>query len=311
MMNNNSAASRTNGNGNGNGAGRRCRPTTDLHPGHLDLPCPREKQGTLEGRIHQLTSQLEAKTLELERSGQQLARVASELILAEQRERDRLAQLLHDGLQQLLVGANYSLRMIARQAGPDETDPLAHALAALAEAIQVSRSLAMELAPPFLHEAGLPAGLEWLARWMRKHHRLEVSLAMDDVGHLRQDVEILLFTSARELLFNVVKHAGVERAHLELAMLDLDPAQIALSVIDEGTGFNCAAQWNTADVNTTGCGLPIMRERLGLLGGSSQVWSVPGRGSRVRLFCPLLPAPGRARVPGATPKSDHPPTQLR
>ncbi|MFW6331524.1 MAG: histidine kinase, partial [Gemmatimonadota bacterium] len=112
--------------------------------------------------------QLRELNAALEQRARQLQAMTLELTQAEQRERHRLAQLLHDHLQQLLVGAKFRVGMLRSRAddeqevrdGAREVDHL------LDESIQASRSLTYELSPPVLYEQGLPACLEWLARQM-------------------------------------------------------------------------------------------------------------------------------------------------
>jgi signal transduction histidine kinase len=118
--------------------------------------------------------------------------------MVEQRERKRMAQILHDHLQQQLASAKLQVSCL------DELDGEALVLAAtqieelLGESIRLSRSLTAELSPPILHEAGLAAGLEWLARWMADKHGLKVELAMEeDLPAVAEDVKVLLFESTR------------------------------------------------------------------------------------------------------------------
>lgn len=246
-----------------------------------------QNRGSVQDRLDQLTADLQSKTLDLERSKEQVARLTSELIVAEQRERRRIAQLLHDDLQQLLVGASYALQHLAGKMGDGEDNPAKPAMKILDEALQATRSLTMQLSPPpLLHEKGLAAGLQWLVRWMSEKHGLTVDLVIDEAAASnREDICTLLFQAVRELLLNVVKHAGVKRALVELAMPD--PGLIALTVSDEGAGFEPAAILNAPDSNSTGFGLPAIRDRLRLLGGCFEISSEPGRGSRFNLMCPL------------------------
>src|SRR5690606_7319533 len=87
----------------------------------------------------------------------------------------------------------------------------------IGESIRMSRSLSADLSPSILHEGGLVAGLEWLARSMRDKHGLTVDVTMQKIGEPPEDVKIMVFESVRELLFNTVKHAGVTRARLSLS----------------------------------------------------------------------------------------------
>src|SRR5262249_16990524 len=133
------------------------------------------------------------------RRSEQLRALAAEVTLAEQRERRRLAKVLHDHLQQLLVGIQLRIPLLGR--ADDQAAGIAAKVAQrLDECIRTSRSLTAELSPLALEE-GLTAGLEWLVRWMADRHDLTVELTVDGrVPSLAEDVKVLLFESIRELL---------------------------------------------------------------------------------------------------------------
>ena len=265
----------------------------------------------LEQRVKERTADLSrtVETLELEvtrrsvaeralrERSEQLRALASELTLAEQRERQRLAQVLHDGLQQLLVGARYRLGVLERA-----DDPAARQLAVevsdlISDSIETSRSLTAELSPPILHAGGLVPALEWLARWIQEKQGLAVHLeAQDRVGSIAEDVTVLLFQATRELLFNVAKHAGVKSARVQVSRVD---GRVQITVADQGAGFD-PAQLRAAGGPSEGFGLFSVRERLDLLGGRMEIDSAPGRGSRFTLVAPV-PAPAGQEAPVERP----------
>ena len=222
---------------------------------------------------------LQERTVELEHRTAQLSRLASDLTLAEQHAREQLAKTLHDGLQQLLVSAALNLdRHVTREAqrgtGPDE--PLVRAKGHLDEAIAAARSLSLELFPPVLHGSGLPAALAWLAERTRNQYGLVVQVSADPLANSdRKDVRTLLFESVRELLFNAVKHAQVDRVTIDLS-LDQDDA-LCITVADRGIGFDPAGLVEREKAGQAGWGLFSIRERLTLLGGRFDIESAPGR----------------------------------
>ncbi|MCE5278744.1 MAG: response regulator [Planctomycetaceae bacterium] len=239
-----------------------------------------------------LEQRVAARTAELKHRSEQLARLAAELALTEQRERCRLAQVLHDGLQQLLVGAKFHLAVLERAGDSAMRKAISNVLNLLDDSIETSRSLTAELSPPILHEGGLIPALEWLARWMQEKHGLRVDISVPRLTKpLREDITILLFQATRELLFNVVKHAGVKSTKVCVTRPN---GSIQITVADEGTGFDPEAiRGRTV---TGGFGLFSIRERLGLLGGTIEIDSAPSRGSRFTLVAPALPpAPPQAQ----------------
>ncbi len=238
----------------------------------------------VERQLEELNATLEQRVVE---RTIQLRALAAELIDVEQRERRRLAQMLHDHLQQLLVAARLNASVLLNQVSTgDLLRPLQQLDGLLGEAIQTSRSLTVELSPPVLYDLGLPAALGWLARWMLENHGLAVEVdAEDDANPEATSLRVLLFQAARELLFNVVKHGGVDAAHVRLRRRD---GEIVLTVADDGAGFE--PDRVSASMTGAGFGLFSIRERLDSLGGGFEIDSAPGRGARIILRVPLEPS---------------------
>ncbi|MBI4865302.1 MAG: PAS domain S-box protein, partial [Candidatus Riflebacteria bacterium] len=158
----------------------------------------------LENRVVERTAQLRTARLQVEARAAQLRALASELTLTEQRERRRIARLLHDNLQQLLVGAKYRVTVLERSGDPATRSAGAAISALLDEAIASSRSLTAEISPPILYDQGLVPALHWLARWIEEKHGLAVELSSEKIpSRLPEDMTVLLFESVREILFNV------------------------------------------------------------------------------------------------------------
>jgi PAS domain S-box-containing protein len=243
---------------------------------------------TLEHRVAQ-------RTAEVQQQSNLLRLLASELTKTEERERHRMAQLLHDHLQQLLVAARMSLARARRRVKEPAVDRLLGEVdGVLDESIRESRSLTAQLSPPVLYDAGLEAALRWLARDMAEKYRLTVEVearAADEPAD--EATRILLFQAARELLFNVVKHARIACARLRLERI-ADGA-MCLEVVDGGVGFDVPAEVGLGE-GRGGFGLFHIRERISLVGGTMKIESSPSEGTRVTLVLPhdgsQPPAPG-------------------
>ncbi len=238
----------------------------------------RELNNTLEKRVAERTIQVE--------------QLASALTLAEQEERQRVAQILHDDLQQRL----YSLLVRLQIAGMDinALDPeglvaaIQESMTQLTNAIKVTRSLVSELNPPVLEREGLVAALQWLADHMQEMYALNVHVVVKDECEPQSTaMRSLLVQMVRELLFNVVKHARTDEAWL---ILEKGDNGLCLHVEDHGTGFNMQ---RLADRKVTrgGYGLHSIMERLKLVGGVVDIQSTPGTGSRVTLGVPSQTIP--------------------
>lgn len=238
----------------------------------------------LERRVHDRTAELTRAVETLEHQADQLRSLAAELTLAEQRERRRLAQVLHDEHQQLLVAAKLRMAVLGRGTHPPAQEVSREVIALLDEAIAHSRALTRDLSPPILHTGGLVPALTWLAGWMGEKHKLTIDIEADPtVMPAAEEMTILLFQSVRELLFNVVKHAQVDAARLTIARRD---GLLQIVVADSGAGFD-PAPLRTGSSGAGGFGLFSIRQRLALLGGRLEIVSTPGQGSRFTLWAPL------------------------
>ncbi len=220
---------------------------------------------------------------ERQRYARQLAQLASDLTLAEHRERRRMAARLHDCLQQPLVGARLQVEALLGVQVPENRPPFENLLRAIREALDVTRHMTQELAPPFQLHRSLADALRWSARQFSTRHQLDITVS---TGHLPDEVPesvaVLLHTAARELLLNVAKHAGTRQVGLRLRT---DREALVLEVSDCGTGFSAETLLPTG--TPRGFGLFSIRERAELLGGTLKVESVPGQGAQVTLTLPL------------------------
>ena len=244
---------------------------------------------------HALEQQVVDRTALADWRARQLRALISELTQAEERERRRIAELLHDYFQQQLVAVKFKLaglQRTLRDAGPLEA--LADIGKILDESIDASRALTYELSPPVLYSSSFRAALEWLAEWKEQKHGLKVEIhGGPDVEPSDESVKVLLFQTIRELLFNVVKHAKTDRARIEFERRD--DKQIQVAVCDEGIGFDPAALKSTAQTEQ-GFGLCRIRERLQWIGGQFQLESAPGRGTRAVVVIPTSPHPPAPQI---------------
>lgn len=233
--------------------------------------------------LYRQTEQIRRQADRLQQRSAQLSALANQLTDAEHRERRRLAQVLHDHLQQLLVAAKMRLSTVRPIAGSDR---LLEALQAvdrlLDESISTSRSLTVELSPPILHDGGLGKAMEWLARKFETDHRLHIHLETPErEPRLPAHVLTLLYQAIRELLFNIVKHANVSEAWVRI---DQVKDNLRVVVEDRGAGFQRPA--DRSDGGTDHFGLFSIRERLVFLGGSLDIQSAEGQGTRITITTP-------------------------
>jgi PAS domain S-box-containing protein len=229
----------------------------------------------------------------LEQKAAQLRALAGEIVRTEQKERSRIAQLLHDNLQQLLAAALYGVEgMRTAPAAGDHAREAGRVGDILRECIAMSRSLTSELSHPSLSEPDLGVALDWLASWMMERHGLEVEVSAPvPITMAAEETRVMLMQAARELLFNVVKHSGTRRARVEAARTA--DGGVRVTVSDEGSGFDASRiGWLVGPVGSIG--LFSIRERLAAAGGGMEVATSPARGCRVSVWVPCEPSSGAA-----------------
>jgi two-component system sensor histidine kinase UhpB len=203
-------------------------------------------------------------------------------VSAQEEERLRLSRELHDGTGQMLATALVNLKVLERLDDPAATPgKIAELRAIIVQTLEECRRLAMDLRPAGLDDLGLPEALDWLARDFEHGSNVAVNVVVEGLsGRLARPIEVELYRIAQEMLANVAKHSRATRVVLRLT---LENESVSLVVEDDGIGFDAAAA--LARFNR-GLGLLSMRERAELLGGSFNLESTPGRGTRIRITVP-------------------------
>ncbi len=252
----------------------------------IDITDQKHHEQTLLALNESLERRVFERTAEITQQAEQLRALSLQLTTTEQRERKRLARILHDHVQQLIAGAKMQVQQIKQTSDPHRMQAIAqNASDTLSEALDASRSLTVELSPPALHEKGLIGGLDWLASRMRQQQNLTVDLHADSQFEIaEEEARFLIFECARELLFNVAKHACVSEADVTIARGG--DGLVTLTVRDEGTGFD-PDQLSSRDAGEMTFGLFSIRERLAHLGGEMEIESSPGSGTKVTLKVPV------------------------
>jgi PAS domain S-box-containing protein len=208
---------------------------------------------------------------EAERDLQQLA---TRLLQSQDEERRRIARELHDDLAQTVLTINLNIAHVLE----DQPAIAEQAKALLRESLELGdqemekiRTLSYVLHPPLLEELGLAAALEWYIDGFRRRSGIEVKLAISPhVGRSTPEVEAALFRIVQESLTNIHRHAGSERAWINLAKED---GHIVLTVRDQGSGMRSAEGMRSAgtesrdDIKSLGVGIPGMRQRMRQLSG--------------------------------------------
>lgn len=220
-----------------------------------------------------------------------------ELTHAEERERRRLARVLHDDLQQALVAARMTITLADQ--GVQDFDTHSELLSAggyVDEATRICRLLVSELTPTILDDLGLVPALEKLCRLHRERFNVQVRLRAEAAIHVEdEDLRSFLFQSVRELLFNAAKHAQGADVSVELISTG---GNLQIVCVDNGPGFDPDAV-DKQDGDTGGFGLFQIRQRAEHFGGQVRVLSRIGKGTRFKIVVPYT-ASSDQRGPAVT-----------
>lgn len=220
---------------------------------------------------------------ERRRAESALRKLASDLVMAEERERKRVAGVLHDDVAQTLAAVRMRLDLL-KGIPSDQKDEqnLKEATELLMQSIQETRGLMNDLGNPLLFDMGLKAACESLADRLMEKHPVQISCDIrDSYKHLSPDIKAFLFHLIRELLTNVVKHSHARNADV---IIDMEDGHFRVKVTDDGVGFD--SQTLGTPTVYGGFGLYSIRERLIAVDGNLRIISTPGAGTVVTAILP-------------------------
>jgi PAS domain S-box-containing protein len=273
------------------------------HPPPTFASCHRKKDGTVFpveitgstfifknrpvvcGVIRDITRRM-ANEQEILRNREELRRLASELSLAGQRERQRIATELHDSVSQLLACCCLRLDDLKTQRILPEPakGPLESVCEILKESIRQTQALTFELSCPLLDELGLEAALDELCLSLTQKHAVIFEFEGGPQPRpLSRERQLILYRAARELLMNVIKHSGAQYAGVTLTQTN---STVRICVEDDGAGFDASAA-GTGFSTTGGFGLFNLKESMHHAGGALTIESDAGHGTRAILTLPL------------------------
>jgi PAS domain S-box-containing protein len=220
---------------------------------------------------------------------QRLKALAFQLTIAEEKERYRIAQILHDHIGQSLALARAQIASASDSASePALADKLEDISHSLFEILEDTDQLMFELSSPLLDEISFSASIsEWLEEQLGNKHGLKTEFIdniIEDRGTIQdQNVQAILFRNVKELLVNVVKHARASKVSVRL---ENENSSMKVFVEDDGIGFD-PRNVNREGSQIGGFGLFSIEERMADLGGSFKIVSEPGKGSTAILCVPL------------------------
>lgn len=212
----------------------------------------------------------------------QLKMFSSRLMKARESERRHIAHELHDEIGQELTGLKLGLDRLRRSAGGTLAGELRTVQEQVEGLMSRARDLAFNLRPSLLDDLGLAPALQWLFRRYTEQTGVTVEFRGDKDGRrFSPEIEITLFRVIQEALTNVARHAGVNSVFVSLAAQN---DAVVARVEDQGNGF----QPDDALKSGATLGLTGIRERVEDAGGSVELWSEQGKGTRLTVSIPLL-----------------------
>lgn len=247
----------------------------------------RDKAGNVKGSLASLRDITERKRAreKLIAYNMQLRSLASELSLAEEGARRRIARNLHDNISQSLAMAKMKLgvqrKALRSNGGCEALDDIYNLISQAASDI---RSLILELRPPVLYELGFEAAIEWLIERTKTQNNVRIDFEYDKHPlPVDNEIRIFLFQTVRELLTNAVKHAQTDYIRV---CIRRDNSAISVTVADHGVGFDPAVL-NKHGSHNGSFGLFDIRDRTNYMGGNLTITSQPGSGTCITISVPL------------------------
>lgn len=208
------------------------------------------------------------------------------LLTAQEKERRRIATELHDQLGHALILMKFRIALIARELTADPSKARAECAELcgyIDQTLEDVRRLARDLRPSVLEELGLSAGLRWLAdNCGRDGHPVAATIA--DIDSLvPRDAQVIVYRIVQQALTNAARHSDANHVCL---CVTRDRDRLWFVVEDDGQGFDMS-QVVARGPARGGLGLATMQERASMVGGSFEVWSETGKGTRVTLGFPV------------------------
>lgn len=223
---------------------------------------------------------------ELRESEKHLHHLSFQLIGIQELERKRISRELHDELGQALTLLKFRLRFIEKELPGDQMlkGEYENILTYIDQTIDNVHRISQDLSPMILEDCGLSAALSQMAKKFIRHSNVDVSLDIGDINHLfpKKD-HIIVYRIFQEALTNVGRHSGATSVH---TVLKEENGRFVFLVEDNGRGFNPNAV--VGCLGAEGIGLATMKERARMLGGSLDLWSQEGKGTRISFSAPLM-----------------------
>jgi signal transduction histidine kinase len=241
----------------------------------------RQTNEELERRVADRTVELGRVNERLRERERSLAQLYGKVIGVQEEERRRIARELHDETSQSLAVLAMGLDSAAAAVKAGLPPRLDEVKALAVRTIEEVHRLVLDLRPSVLDDLGLVSAIRWYAERHLESRGIAVRCEFGEVPPLRPELETALFRICQEAMSNIARHAQAESV---LVQVGLEGGGLTVEIEDDGRGFAAGAIGGS---ERRPFGLLGIRERAELLGGSAQIDSAPGKGTRIRVRVPL------------------------
>ena len=237
----------------------------------------------MSGTVYDITEQKQREQ-KIQENQKQLRALTSQLQLAEEQERRRIAQDLHDSIGQILSFSARELKNLQKTMPERTAESVKEVANQLNIAVEQARTLSFDLSPSILYDLGFEVAIEDLVDKMFKERNVKYCFnSCSNPKPLSEEIKILLYRSVRELLINSIKYSNATYVNVSLSRVNDD---ICIQVEDNGIGFDVSI-FDNISTNRKGFGIFSIRERLNHIGGKINISSSEGKGTNVSLIAPL------------------------
>jgi two-component system, NarL family, sensor histidine kinase UhpB len=247
----------------------------------IQIVCP----GPSDERFDRLIETFNQMVSQQAADAHRLQTLSHRILQAQEEERQRVARELHDEAAQALTSLLVHLRLLERAYTPEQAQERVSELRELtAQALEEVRRVALDLRPKILDDLGLIAALGWRVDEFNAAGDAVASLTVEGIHErLPRTIELVFYRVAQEALNNVARHAAATQVMLALSS---NEGHLSLSVGDNGRGFDTS---RPAPQNGTAGGLGLLgiRERMSMVGGTVEIVSTPGQGTRLCARVPM------------------------
>ena len=255
----------------------------------------RRRENLLWSEQAELEEAVQQRTVELDRTNQNLRELSARLLQLQDDERRRIARELHDSVGQMLAALGMNLAVVGTEIErlTKITSTVNDSAALVQELSREVRTISHLLHPPLLDEAGLASALRWYVEGFAQRSKIEVDLEFPvDFGRLPRESETAIFRTVQECLTNIHRHSESPTATIRIAASD---NHVRVEVEDRGKGIPPEKQSEMTSTGTPGVGIRGMRERLRQLDGSLDIHS-NGKGTLIVAQLPVTATPSSSTV---------------